>query len=66
MDGSRMAPSFARAWLCRGLVIDLVMGGGAERVTEGSETKRTRHVPNARHSEARIELQHGREKRGYK
>lgn len=58
-----MGPSFARAWLCRGLVIDLVMEGGAERVTEGSEAMRTRHVPNARHTEVQIKLQHGRGKK---
>lgn len=45
MAASRMRPSFSRAWLCRGLVIDLVMEG-EERVIEGDETtKRPRHVP---------------------
>lgn len=44
-------------------MIDLVIEGGAERVTEGSETMRTRHVPNARYTEVQIEWQHGREKR---
>jgi hypothetical protein len=37
-------------------VIDLVMEGGAE----GNETKRSRHVPDARHTAVQTELQHGR------
>ena len=44
MAASRMRPSFARACLCRGLVIDLVMEG-AERVIEGDETKKPRQLP---------------------
>jgi hypothetical protein len=62
MAASRMRPSFARACLCRGLVIDLVMEG-AERVIEGLRgNKEVQALSDAQHTDVRTEVQHSRER----